>query len=51
MKWEFVAADRKTYQGSLSHMNRKALTELADAKEVLVLYDRDQPKANTVYLG
>lgn len=50
VQWSFEAEDGRSYEGSLSHMKREALGPLAGAKEIIVLYDRFEPKSNTVYL-
>jgi hypothetical protein len=47
--WEFRVADA-VYTGSLAHMDASELRDLADAKQVTVLYDPDDPSANTAWI-
>ncbi len=47
--WRFTVADR-AYQGQASSMDAGAMQELCEAKQFVVLYDRDRPQNNSVYL-
>jgi hypothetical protein len=47
--WEFDV-DGKTFNGSLTHMDARVLRPLVAGNKVPVLYDKNNPKANTVYV-
>jgi hypothetical protein len=47
--WRFTVADR-TYDGQVTSMDAGAMQELCEAKQFVVLYDRDRPQRNSVYL-
>jgi hypothetical protein len=48
--WKFQVNGRE-YSGSLSHMSRSAPDELLEAEELIVLYDPQDPRSNTVWIG
>lgn len=47
--WE-LTVDGKCYQGSLSSMNRAALGELLEARQLVVLYLPENPAINTAWV-
>jgi hypothetical protein len=47
--WQFQV-DGTTYEGSVSSMDVFLIQPLSRASELVVLYDRDDPRASTVYL-
>lgn len=47
--WEFSVADG-VYTGSLAHMDASELRDLAEAKQITVLYDPEDPSANSAWI-
>jgi len=47
--WEFLV-DGRPHRGSLSSMSKLAIEDLLQAKQLVVLYDPEDPRANTVYV-
>lgn len=50
LRWEFDV-DGKTYNGSLTHMDGHVLRPLVAGTRVPVLYDKNDPRANTLYVA
>jgi hypothetical protein len=50
MSWEF-RVDGEVYEGSLSSMRHLDLEQFLDAKDIVVLYDPEQPQINTIYIA
>lgn len=49
VRWEF-SIDGTTYEGKLSSMKMTALADMHEGSDVVVLYDPNNPKVNTVFL-
>ncbi|MFO0758970.1 MAG: hypothetical protein U0359_20930 [Byssovorax sp.] len=48
--WQFLVGPT-VYKGSISHMERNAISDLAVGNQILVLYDPGRPATNTVYVA
>lgn len=48
--WQFQADDGKRYDGMLSAMDPKELAGLVETDALVVLYDPNDPRANTVWI-
>lgn len=49
IQWEFGVNDQ-TYTGSLNHMDPEKFKDFESEKQLIVLYDINNPKINTIYL-
>lgn len=49
LSWE-IDVDGKTYKGSLTHMDPRVLRPLVANNKVAVVYDKKDPRANTLYV-
>jgi cytochrome bd-type quinol oxidase subunit 1 len=49
--WQFLADDGRLYTGALSAMDPTTLEMLANAVEIVVLYDPANPRANTAFIA
>jgi hypothetical protein len=51
VRWSFEAEDGRTYEGSISHMDKRVLDEALPGDELVVLYDRTRPTTNTAWIA
>jgi hypothetical protein len=50
IRWEFMT-DKGLYKGSISSLKLLDIKAFGEAEQVVVLYDPDDPKANTLYVS